>query len=126
MADVTSVSQTYSNAGVSIAGGVLGLNFEQIVNTQGLSGRLLAISIEKDAGDMTEAQLVAVLKAITLAGGSGSGTDDNGPDAFTVVGISDFDGSDPVNVLLQGTGTLNATPVTGYTITTVATYALAV
>jgi hypothetical protein len=75
---------------------------------------------------MTEAQLVAVLKAITLAGGSGNGSDTNGPDAFTVVGISDFDGSDPVQVLLQGTGTLNATPVTGYTITTAATYALAV
>jgi hypothetical protein len=124
MADASILAQTHTNAGVATAYATT--NFEQIVNTQGLGGRLLAISIEKDAGDMTEAQLVAVLKAITVAGGSGNGSDTNGPDAFTVVGISDFDGSDPVQVLLQGTGTLNATPVTGYTITTAATYALAV
>lgn len=126
MADLSSVAQAYDNAGAEITAARATANFEQIVNTQGLSGRLLAVSIEKDAGDMTEAQLVAVLKAITLAGGSGNGSDTNGPDAFTVVAISDFDGTDPVNVILQGTGTLNATPVTGYTITTTATYALAV
>jgi len=127
MADLSTVAQAYDNAGAEITAARATANFEQIVNTQGLSGRLLAVSIVKDGGsDMTEAELVAVLKAITQAGGSGNGSDTNGPDAFTVVGISDFDGTDPVNVLLQGTGTLNATPVTNFTITTTATYALAV
>ncbi len=125
MADLSSVAQAYDNAGAEITAARATANFEQIVNTQGLSGRLLAVSIVKDAGDMTEAELVAVLKAITLAGGSGNGSDTNGPDAFTVVAIADFDGSDPAQVLLQGTGTLGGVPA-GFTATTTATYALAV
>lgn len=126
MADLSSVAQAYDNAGAEITAARATANFEQIVNTQGLSGRILECSIVKDAGDMTEAEFVAVLKAITLAGGSGNGSDTNGPDAFTVVGIADFDGTDPVQVLLQGTGTVNTTPVTGFTLTVSATYALAV
>jgi hypothetical protein len=101
-------------------------NFEQIVNTQGLSGRLLVCTIVKDAGDATEAELVSVLKALGNAGGSGNGSDTNGPDAFTVVAVSDFDGSDPVYVVLQGTGTPAAAPVVGFTLAVVATLALAV
>ncbi len=99
-------------------------NYEQIVNTQGVGGRTLVVSIVKDSGDMTEAQLVAVLKAITQSGGSGNGTDTDGPDAFTVVGIADFDGTDPAYVMLQGTGTIGNVP-SGFTVTTVATFALA-
>ena len=110
MADVTSVSQTYSNAGASIAGGVLGLNFEQLVNTQGLSGRLIVADISKTGADATEAEIVATLKALGSAGGSGTGTDTNGPDAFTVVGFNAATlGTDPAYVILQGTGTLNTT-----------------
>jgi hypothetical protein len=110
MADVTSVSQTYSNAGASIAGGVLGLNFEQLVNTQGLSGRLIVADISKTGGDATEAEIVATLKALGSAGGSGVGNDTNGPDAFTVVGFNAATlGTDPAYVILQGTGTLVTT-----------------
>jgi hypothetical protein len=126
MADVYSISQTYSNAGGSIAGGVLGANANQIVNTQGIGGRTLVCTIVKDAGDATEAELVSVLRALGNAGGDGVGTDIGGPDAFTVVGVSDFDGSDPVYVMLQGTGTVNTTPVTGFTLAVVAEFALAV
>jgi hypothetical protein len=103
-----------------------GANYEQIVNTQGLSGRLLVCTIVKDSGDATEAELVAVLKALGNAGGDGTGSDSNGPDAFTVAAVSDFDGSDPVYVVLQGTGTPNTTPVTGFTLAVVATLGLAV
>ena len=124
MADVTSRVETYNNAGSSQA--VFGANFEQIVNTQGLSGRLLVCTIVKDAGDATEAELVSVLKALNNAGGDRSGTDKDGPDAFTVVAVSDFDGTDPVYVVLQGTGTPNTTPVTGFTLAVVATLGLAV
>jgi hypothetical protein len=128
MADVTSRVETYNNAGSSQA--TFGANFEQIVNTQGLSGRLIIATVEKNAGDeMTEAEFVTVLKALGSAQGDKSGTDINGPDAFTVVGISDFDGTDPVYVALQGTGTLDTGAnnlVSGFTVTTVATFALAV
>jgi hypothetical protein len=125
MADASILAQTHTNAGVATAYATT--NFEQIVNTQGLSGRILECSIVKDGGsDMTEAEFVTVLKALGNAGGDRSGTDTNGPDAFTVVGISDFDGTDPVQVLLQGTGTVNTTPVAGFTLTVSATYALAV
>ena len=124
MADASILAQTHTNAGVATAYATT--NFEQIVNTQGLSGRLLVCTIVKDAGDATEAELVSVLKALGNAGGSGNGSDTNGPDAFTVVAVSDFDGTDPVYVVLQGTGTPNTTPVTGFTLAVVATLALAV
>ena len=124
MADASIQAQTYSNAGAATAYATT--NFEQIVNTQGLSGRLLVCTIVKDAGDATEAELVSVLKALGNAGGSGNGSDTNGPDAFTVVAVSDFDGSDPVYVVLQGTGTPAAAPVVGFTLAVVATLALAV
>jgi hypothetical protein len=124
MADASILAQTHTNAGVATAYATT--NFEQIVNTQGLSGRLLVCTIVKDDGDATEAQLVSVLKALGNAGGSGNGSDTNGPDAFTVVAVSDFDGTDPVYVVLQGTGTPNTTPVTGFTLAVVATLALAV
>jgi hypothetical protein len=108
MADVTSISQTYSNAGASIAGGVLGVNFEQLVNTQGLSGRIIIADISKTGGDATEAEIVATLKGLGNAGGDGTGTDTGGPDAFTVVGFNAATlGTDPAYVILQGTGTLN-------------------
>jgi hypothetical protein len=124
MADASLQAQTYTNAGGASAYATT--NFEQIVNTQGLSGRLIVATIVKDAGDITEAELVTVLKRIGNAGGSGNGSDTNGPDAFTVVAVSDFDGTDPVYVVLQGTGTLITTEVTGFTVATVATLALAV
>jgi hypothetical protein len=124
MADASIQAQTYTNAGVASAYATT--NFEQIVNTQGLSGRLLVCTIVKDAGDATEAELVSVLKALGNAGGDGTGTDVGGPDAFTVAAVSDFDGSDPVYVVLQGTGTPAAAPVVGFTLAVVATLALAV
>jgi len=110
----------------SVGSTTFGANYEQIVNTQGLSGRLLVCTIVKDAGDATEAELVACLKALEQAGGSGNGSDQNGPDAFTVAAVSDFDGTDPVYVVLQGTGTPTTTPVTGFTLAIVATLGLAV
>jgi hypothetical protein len=126
MADTSSVRQISNNDGTENTASRMTANFEQIVNTQGLSGRILECSIVKDAGDMTEAEFVTVLKVLQNAGGSGNGSDTNGPDAFTVVGIADFDGTDPVQVLLQGTGTPSTTPVTGFTLSVTATYALAV
>ena len=111
---------------VSVGSTTFGANYEQIVNTQGLSGRLLVCTLVKDSGDMDEAGLVANLKALGLAGGDGTGTDQGGPDAFTVAAVSDFDGTDPVYVVLQGTGTPASAPVAGFTVAVVATLGLAV
>ena len=126
MADIYSVRQTSDNAGAAITAAYAGANANQIVNTQGIGGRTLVCTIVKDSGDMTEAELVSVLRALGNAGGDGVGNDVGGPDAFTVVGISDFDGSDPAYVMLQGTGTVNTTPVSGFTVAVVAEFALAV
>ena len=91
--------------------------------SQGLGGRTVIATIVKDSGDMTEAQLVAVLRALTVAGGDGKGTDSDGPDAFTIAGVY-WDGSnDPAYVALQGTGTVNTAPVTGYTVAEVVVFA---
>ena len=85
-----------------------GANYEQLVNTQGLSGRFIVADISKTGADATEAEIVATLKALGNAGGSGTGTDTNGPDAFTVVGFNAATlGTDPAYVVLQGTGTLD-------------------
>lgn len=88
----------------------------------GLGPRTLVCTIVKDSGDATEAELSAVLRALGQAGGAGNGTDRDGPDAFTVAGVSGTIGTDPVYVLLQGTGTPNTTPVTGFTLAVVATF----
>jgi hypothetical protein len=126
MADIYSVRQISDNTGAQVAAANAGANARQIVNTQGLSGRLLVCTILKDAGDMTEAEFATVVDALGNAGGDGTGTDVGGPDASTVVAISDFDGSDPAYIVLQTTGTPNATPVTGFTLAVVATLGLAV
>lgn len=88
----------------------------------GLGPRTLICTIVKDTGDATEAELSAVLRALTIAGGSGSGSDTNGPDAFTVAGVAGTVGTDPVYVALQGTGTPATAPVAGFTLAVVATF----
>lgn len=108
MADLSSVAQAYDNAGAEITAARATANFEQLVNTQGLSGRLIIADIAKGTGSATEAELVAVLKKLGNAGGDGTGTDTGGPDAFTVVGFNAATlGTDPAYVILQGTGTLD-------------------
>jgi len=114
MADITSVV---------VGSTTVGANFEQLVKSNGLGARSIVVQIDKDAGDATEAQMVAVLKALCNSGGDGTGTDVGGPDAFTVAAFTQATiGTDPAYAVLQGTGTLNTTPVTGYTVTVLATF----
>ena len=125
MADIKSVRQTSDNSGNAIAAAYAGANFEQLVNTQGLSGNLIVASIAKGTGSATEAELVAVLKKIC------NGTDIGATnDAFNVVGFNAATlGTDPAYVLLNGTGTLGTTAAdygTDITVTVVATFSLAV
>jgi len=88
----------------------------------GLGGRTLIVSVVKDSGDATEAELSAVIRALGQAGGSGNGSDTNGPDAFTVAAVAGTIGTDPVYLALQGTGTVNTAPVAGFTVAVVAEF----
>ncbi len=129
MADLSSIAQAYDNAGAEITAARATANFEQIVNTQGLTGRLIIAEVNKGTGNINETELVALTKALASAGGSCNGNDRNGPDAFTVVGITAFDGSDPCYIALQGTGTLGTSSgdyVSDVTLTITADFALAV
>ncbi len=88
----------------------------------GLGGRTLIVSVVNDSGDATEAELSAVIRALGQAGGSGNGSDTNGPDAFTVAAVAGTIGTDPVYLALQGTGTVNTAPVAGFTVAVVAEF----
>jgi hypothetical protein len=123
MADASIQAQTYTNAGVALAYNTT--NFEQLVNTQGLSGNLIVVSIAKGTGSATEAELVAVLKKICNGTDVGSTND-----AFNVVGFNAATlGTDPAYALLNGTGTVGTSSGdygSDITVSVVATFSLAV
>ena len=103
----------------------LGTNARKLnVNTSGFGPKTIIVTIVKDSGDATEAQLRTVIDALETSGGSGNGSDTNGPDAFVCTGLSGTIGTDPVYAAFQGNGTINTTPVTGYTVAVVATFAV--
>ena len=103
-----------------------GVNANKFVINTSDAGREQILKISADAG-ILDAELLAIYRALTQPAGAGfdysTGTPDtNGPDAFTVAGVAGTVGTDPVYVALQGTGTPSATPVTGFTLTVVATF----
>jgi hypothetical protein len=78
---------------------------------------------------MTDAELAAARAQLTLAGGDGTGTDQGGPDAFTVAAIGTANGTafvsgttDVVYFRLQGTGTPNTTTLGDTTFAVVAVF----
>ena len=120
MADVTSRVETVSNSGATVA--TLGTNYEKFVINQADVGRELIVKVAKT--DMTDAELNTIIKGITQAGGSGSGTDVNGEDAFTVAAVGTANGAafvsgttDVVFLRVQGTGTLTADGSDAYGVT---------
>lgn len=115
---------TYTNVpdtGTAQSIGSVAANWNQLFTGTGLAGRTLIVSVVKDSGDATEAELLAVLRALEAAGGDGTGSDKTGPDAFTIAGVAGTIGTDPVYVALQGTGTVGNVPA-GFTVTTVAEF----
>jgi predicted TIM-barrel enzyme len=83
-----------------LTGDSVAANFEQInKGVNGLGGRTQIVSVNKGTGDHTEAELVALTKALSV----GTTAD---PDTFTVAGIAGTVGTDPVYLALQGTGTV--------------------
>jgi hypothetical protein len=107
---------------------VIARNFQKFFNSTSDAGRTLIVSASKT--NMTHADLLAVQAQLTLAGGDGTGADQNGPDAFTIAGVGTADGSDfesgatdVVYLRVQGTGTPNTTTVSGVTLAVVAVFA---
>ena len=116
---------TYTNVpdtGTAQSIGSVAANYNQLTTAQGLAGRTVIVSVVKDSGDATEAELLSVIRALEQAGGDHSGTDTNGPDAFVVAGISGTIGTDPVYLALQCTGTVPTAPVSGFTVAVVANF----
>lgn len=101
-------------------------NYNKFAISQSDAGHELVISASKL--NMTDADLLAVIRQISLAGGSGSGSDTNGPDAFTVAALGTADGTafesgvtDVVYFRVQGSGgTIDTTTVSGVTLAVVA------
>ena len=100
MADVTSVA---------IGATTVGANFEKHVIFNGLGSRTLIIKLEDT--NMTDAELKASIAYLTEAGGSGNGSDTDGPDAGTIVALTTSTGafasgvSDDVTLAVQTTTT---------------------
>ena len=128
MADLTSRVETYTNAGGN--GALFGANFGKHSINQADVGNELIISVTKSgSGNITDAVLAAVRAQLTQAGGDRSGTDQNGPDAFTVAAIGTQNGSAFVSgtttvvfLRVQGTGTPNLAEVSGATLAQVAEF----
>jgi hypothetical protein len=128
MADVLNRVETVSNTGATIA--TFGANNYKHTINQADVGRELIISVTKSgSGNITEAVLAAVRNQLTLAGGDRSGTDTNGPDAFTVAAVGTATGAafasgttTVVFLRVQGTGTPNLTEVEGATLAKVAEF----
>ena len=103
-------------------------NYNKFSNATSDAGRTLIVSASKE--NMTHADLLAVQAQLTLAGGDGTGTDQNGPDAFTIAGVGTANGAafesgvtDVTFLRVQGTGTPNTTTVSGVTLAVVAVFA---
>ena len=125
MADVTSRNEIVGNDGVTYV--TFGANFGKHRINQADVGRELIISATKSS--MTDAELTAARNQLTLAGGDRTGTDTNGPDAFTIAAVGTADGSAFVSgttgvvfLRVQGTGTPNLTTIGGVVLAKVAEF----
>jgi hypothetical protein len=100
------------------------------INTSDAGRELVVSATKSGSGNLTHADLLAVYRQLTQAGGDKSGSDRDGPDAFTFAGFGTANGADfasgtstVVFFRIQGTGTPNLTEVSGVTLATVATFA---
>ena len=126
MADISTVAQTYSNAGAAITASAPAAN-KKTVAGQGIAGRTRIINLANS--DMTQAELDACILFLTRGGVAGTN------DAHTVVGVSCLTESgvftpgttDAVQIAIQGTGAFTAAAdfggVTGTTSSLIAEFA---
>ena len=107
MADISTVAQTYSNAGAAITESQPAFN-KKAKAGQGIAGRTRIINLANS--DMTQAELDAALQFLQAGGVAGTN------DAHTIVGVSCLTESgvftpgttDNVQVAIQGTGAFTA------------------
>jgi hypothetical protein len=92
----------------------VGANYLKHAISTSDAGRTLIVKIALT--NMTDANVSAMINAIGQAGGSGNGTDIDGPDAFTVAGVGTANGAafvsgvtDVLFLKVQGTGTFDTT-----------------
>jgi len=107
-----------------------GVNANKFVISQSDAGREFVVSFAKS--NMTNDDLLAFYRAITMAGGSGGALQSNQGDAFTVAGFGTVNGTafvsgttDEVFFRCQGTGTFDTTDAaagTGATVTIIAVF----
>ena len=71
---------------------VTNTNYNKFVINTSDAGHELVISATKTGG-FRDADLLAVYRQLTVAGGSGTGTDTDGPDAFTFAGFGTANGT---------------------------------
>jgi hypothetical protein len=126
MADISTVAQTYNNAGAAITASAPAAN-KKAVNGQGIAGRTRIINLANT--NMTQAELDAALQFLQAGGVKGTN------DAHTIVGVSCLTESgvftpgttDDVQVAIQGTGAFTAAAdfggVTGTTSSLLADFA---
>jgi hypothetical protein len=112
MADLSSLAQTVSNAGATVA--VLTTNFGKHVISQSDAGRELIIKIALT--NMTDANVTTIRNAITQSGGVAGVLPASTGDAFTVAAIGTANGAafvsgttDVLYMRVQGTGTFDTT-----------------
>jgi hypothetical protein len=134
MADVYSrneIAANNSTSGSPVFTTTFGANALKNVISQSDAGRELVISVTKSgSGNLTNDILLAVYRQLTQAGGSGSGNDRDGTDAFTFAGFGTANGSAFVSgtttvgfFRIQGSGGVpDTTTVDGATIAVVATF----
>jgi len=132
MPDIRTRVETVSNAGATQA--TLGVNFERVNVGNGIGPRTLIVTL-KNTGDanavVPHATALAFIRAVEQAGGVPP-NDRNGPDAFTIAGVSGTNeaatggnrGDSAAGgfvFALQGTGTLDVT-IADHTVATVAAF----
>lgn len=86
---------------MAVLTGTVVANYEQLVTGNGLGPRTQIVTVNKGTGSATEAELVAVIKALTVGTDVGATND-----AFTVAGVAGTIGTDPLYLAVQGTGTI--------------------
>ena len=122
MPDIRTRVETYTNAGGD--GATFGANFEQVKNANGKGPRTLIVTLKNTADGtavVSNAAALAFVRAVAEAGGDSTGNDRNGPDAFTISGVSGVGAANGLVYSIQGTGTLNIT-VADHTVATIASF----
>ena len=86
-----------------MAGIGFGTNYD-VKAGNGLGPRTRIFSVNKGTGDHTQAELDALVDAMTTGT-----TLANSADAVTIAGVAGTVGTDPVHIAVQGTGTVATT-----------------